>query len=181
MKINKKFKILVDSGSIMALIKPPTKEDLTHFPLKKGKYKITMIVKKSWNDYVVKNSNYLDVKKDSTVCVSDGFYINDNPILVKTLYKRGCSISTGGDGEFTVEILISSVANIGKDPYKENLKKAKQFFKTHDFNDKNSLKFRNLFLKNEYHPDIMRILEKKRSLELKELLNEAKKILKGNK
>lgn len=178
----KRLKIDVDTGSITALV---SSKDPNPFqfkiPIKKGKYKIVMTVKNCWNGKV-SNFNFLDVKKDSFLYFSDGFIDNnENEIKAETLFKKGCQLSTGGDGAFTLFYEIIAVKKIGQDPYLNLLKKAKVFFKKNKFSNENSTKFCDLFLSNCYYSQIVKIVENQRRKETQKILDEVEKFINNRK
>jgi len=172
----------VDSGSITALV---SLKDPSNFqfkvPIKKGKYKIEMIVKNCWNGKV-SNFNYLDVKKDSFIYFDDGFLDkNDKVVYADFLFKKGCQLSTGGDGVFTLFYKISPLKKIGQDPFKILLKKAKIFFKKNKYSRKNSEKFSNIFLTNCYYYTIANIVQNEYRKDIQKLLKEAENFINNHK
>lgn len=180
-------KVTVDAGRIVAIISE--KYLIDSIFIQKGKYKIILKIEKSWNGKQ-KSINYLNVKKDSFLAISDGFFEspegitfsnfndeNDSEIKAESLYKRGCEINTGGDGVFILEIQLIPIKKLEKDPYVLKYKESKLFYKKNNFNDKNNQKFVKKFLINVYYSTISDIYQKEQSKHIKKLISEAKKVL----
>jgi len=91
-------KIVVNTGECFVFISDKKEKDSISLP--KGKYQITLKLKKSWNGPNF-NKNFIELKKDSYLKISDIC-----PIDSEKLYKKGCSLSTGGDGTFDLYIDI---------------------------------------------------------------------------
>lgn len=172
-----KFQVDVDAGQIMALIRDTATKN--SFPIKKGKYKITLKVKESW-DGPNKSHNFLLVKEDAFLCVDDGFYKDNNgeeAFENEELFKQGCAVSTGGDGGFEVEITLTPVKVLGKDPYKEILAKAKAFLKNKKYTEKFGSSFAKKFLTNCYYSSVNEMIQKKQNESMRDLLNNMDKML----
>jgi hypothetical protein len=150
--MNKSFKVDVDTGEILAIVRP--KKYKHSFPIKKGKYKITLTVEDCWRGRTT-NYEYLDVKTDSYIAVGDSgaAFLNENEIEnldVSNIHKKGCFLSTGGDGRFKVDISVELVSKITENPHKALLNNAKVFFKTKEYNDETEKEFVEKFLHNCY-------------------------------
>lgn len=173
-----KTSVSVDSGSIMVLLTSMPKEE--SFPIKKGKYKITLKVRNSWNGPQV-SSNYLEVKGDMFVSIADGFYRDEengeDPVKNHEVYKKGCVLCTGGDGEFFLSIEIKKVSKIGKDPYKTLLNKAKTFLKGKKFSNELAETFVSKFMNGVYYEKVNELIMKERSKEMSRMLKEMKKLI----
>lgn len=176
--MEKSFKISVDTGSIAALlVKDKTKKSIK---LKKGKYKLALLVKNCWNGRV-ENYGFLDVSDNQYLSFGDSgiLMINDEDFIrEEDLHKIGCTIGTGGDGSFNLYVKITPISRIGSDPYLKKLKLAKDFFKKRKYNEDSSKEFVKLFMSNCYYPSISDILDKERSKEMKKLLKSAEDFLK---
>lgn len=175
-----KVKVPVDTGSIVVALFPKMPEETPFISVAKGKYQITLKIKDSWNG-PNKQVQYLEAKRDAFLLVADALYKNEAKEIFyepKNLYKKGCSISTGGDGEFEVEIILTPVKTIPEDPYKVLLKEANSFFKTRKYNEKTAQSFVKKFLQGSYCEEIEAILGKARSQHMEALLKNIDKLLK---
>ena len=172
--MKKQFKISVDTGAIVAFV--VSKKTKDSFQLPAGKYKITLTVPDCWKGKT-ENYDFLDLKKDSFIAVADSNRLDDS-ITEQNLHKKGCFISTGGDGDFKVTVNVSSVSSIPYNPAKKRLKEATEFFNKNPYNDETTQIFIDKFLYNVYDPEIAKILASKKSDDMKEMLDSMKNILK---
>ena len=187
--IKQKVKVDVDAGQIMALV-TPLPSGKHSFSLPKGTYKIKLSVKDSWNGPNF-SENYLVVKHDSFLSVDDGFYkdpdAGEDAYENKELYKKGCALSTGGDGSFTVLVEVSKTTRIGQDPFKKTLKEAKNFLKTRksfkniSFSDKDREAFGEKFCSKVYYREVNDLLILEEMKRLKKMIDRWKKVEKDPK
>ena len=185
-KITKKISLNINTATIEAVVSNkmiPTQEgyDSYCFHVKKGKYMISLSIKEdAWKGKTLTSTNYLDIKKDSYINIDDGYYgYEDLQLDHKKFYKKGCFISTGSDGDFELEITLTPVKKLGKDPFKETLAKAKKFItknKTKKADDI-SEQFIDMFLMPCYYEEINHLIANKRSKEMQKLLDTTDKLL----
>lgn len=173
-KLLKNIKVSVDTGEIAVLVQ----QEETSYPIKKGKYLIELTVKESWRGKT-SNKSYLDVKKDSYLAIRDGFEFDDGNLLsFSNSHKKGCVVSTGGDGEFSVSIKLTPCSKIGPDLYKEFLKKAKFFLKGKKYSTKLKHDFVKKFLHNAYDEEVDSLLQDLKHKKTDRSLKEIEKFLK---
>lgn len=172
--ISRRFKVNVDCGQVLAKLgKKPSEH---HILLSPGLYKLTLKVSNCWVSGGTKNHGFLEVKEPMYLNISD-YYIRSNK-----LFKKGCGINTGGDGQFSVQVKIDKLNKKQwskiSDIEEERLQKAKIFFKNNKYNKVNSQKFIKLFLKNFHNSKISNILEGQSLKEMKENNKKLDKLLK---
>ena len=152
--------------------------EIIHSLLKKGLYKIIISVKDGWYG---PNSNvgYLDVKKDCFLIVDDEGVLEE--MNFPDLYKKGCSLSTGGDGTFEVEVELEEISESPVDPEKQRVKEAREFFKNNPYSEDSEKEYVKKFLGNSYNQELEEILEIEKSKDMKNLVDSLKKQLDKNK
>lgn len=175
--MKKRMKIGVDTGEIVDwLVNTPTEKSI---PIKKGKYKIKLFVSNCWNGATT-NYDFLDVKKDSFIALSDGFALNKSETkfaAVNNSHKRGCVVSTVGDGSFFVNVEITKIKRITYDPYRVLLSEAKQFFKNNKFSDETVKEYSDKFLRNASSEQLNKVVRSQQQKETRKLLNQCNNLI----